>query len=232
MRRSRRWRVVCGVRGRGRAGTSVPYLTTASLDRSERVTQTPCALRQFPWTARSGFRQQIFPSQGRGPAFNQARCYGCHRSPALGGRSQRSRSIVTRFGRNEGGVFSSLGSVGGSLLQGSGSSPECAERVPPEANVVATRMTSSALGSGLIAANRTPARKGAGALPRATEAVCETLLRQSASTRVRRRAPDHSGASGPDGIAGHASTARSRPTSSRQCRDRDSNPDALAGKGF
>jgi len=112
---------------------------------------TPAELLQFN-QGFAAFRQQIFPADGLGPAFNQARCYGCHSNPALGGRSQRSRSIVTRFGRNEGGVFSALGSVGGSLLQSSGLSPACAERLPPEANVVAIRMTSSALGSGLIEA--------------------------------------------------------------------------------
>jgi CxxC motif-containing protein (DUF1111 family) len=110
---------------------------------------TPFQLDQFN-QGFAAFRQQLFPAEGLGPAFNQGRCYGCHSNPALGGRSKRSRANVTRFGRVENGVFIEL--PGGSMLQGSALSPECAEVVPPEANVVATRMTSSAFGAGLIEA--------------------------------------------------------------------------------
>jgi CxxC motif-containing protein (DUF1111 family) len=112
---------------------------------------TPVQLDQFK-KGFEAFRKHVFPSEGLGPTFNQARCYGCHSNPALGGRSKRSRPLVTRFGRIQNGIFSSLGSVGGSMLQGSTYDPACAEVIPPEANVVAYRMTSSAFGSGLIEA--------------------------------------------------------------------------------
>ena len=41
------------------------------------------------------FRAHISEEQGLGPAFNGARCYLCHRDPALGGQSNKT---VTRFG--------------------------------------------------------------------------------------------------------------------------------------
>src|SRR5262249_50196910 len=98
------------------------------------------------------FRDQIFPEEGLGPVFNGRRCYLCHRNPALGGRSARRSAIVTRFGRVDGGIFDPLTSLGGSLLQQIAIKPECAEVVPPEANIVAQRKVTPAFGAGLIEA--------------------------------------------------------------------------------
>ena len=98
------------------------------------------------------FRDQMFPEEGLGPLFNGRRCYLCHRNPALGGRSNRSSAILTRFGRVDGGIFDPLTSRGGSLLQQGTISPECAEVVPPEANVVAQRKVTPAFGAGLVEA--------------------------------------------------------------------------------
>src|SRR5207247_1781885 len=59
--------------------------------------------------------------------------------------------VVTRFG-NSGPPFDPLEGLGGSLLQVDAISPECAEFVPPQANVVISRITTSAFGGGLIEA--------------------------------------------------------------------------------
>ena len=100
----------------------------------------------------AAFRDQVFPEEGLGPVFNGRRCYLCHSNPALGGRSTRTRAIVTRFGSDDGGGFDPLDSLGGSLLQHIALTPECAEVIPPEANVVAQRNVTSAFGAGLIEA--------------------------------------------------------------------------------
>src|SRR5262249_20504160 len=98
------------------------------------------------------FRTQVFEEEGLGPAFNGARCYLCHSNPALGGQSTRSRAIVTRFGRIDGGVFDPLAAHGGSVLQHKAISAECAEVVPPEANVIIQRVVTPLFGDGLIEA--------------------------------------------------------------------------------
>src|SRR5262245_6279789 len=98
------------------------------------------------------FRTQVFDMEGLGPAFNGARCYLCHSNPALGGQSTRSRAVVTRFGRINGASFDPLAARGGSLLQHKAISAECAEVVPPEANVVIQRVVTSTFGAGLVEA--------------------------------------------------------------------------------
>lgn len=98
------------------------------------------------------FRTQVSEMEGLGPAFNGARCYLCHSNPALGGQSTRSRAVVTRFGRIDGGVFDPLAAHGGSILQHKAISAECAELVPAEANVVIQRVVTPTFGAGLIEA--------------------------------------------------------------------------------
>ena len=95
------------------------------------------------------FRTSLSRDQGLGPAYNLASCYPCHGHPALGGQSPKT---VTRFGRVDGDVFQALDSAGGSLLQQKAISSDCAEVVPPDANVVIRRNATSALGAGLIEA--------------------------------------------------------------------------------
>jgi hypothetical protein len=101
-------------------------------------------------SGRDAFDAQLTAPEGLGPIFNQNSCGACHNTP-LGG----SGSIkVTRFGFNDdkGGGFDSLEHLGGSLRQAEAIAPECLEVVPPEANIVAERLTNSTLGFGLVEA--------------------------------------------------------------------------------
>ncbi len=92
---------------------------------------------------------------GLGPVFNEKACVACHLGPgnAVGGTINR---LETRFGRSSGGAFDPLVNLGGSLLQdhaiglvadGFTFVPEV---VPPEANVVAQRITTPLFGLGLV----------------------------------------------------------------------------------
>lgn len=95
--------------------------------------------------------QRIFSvAEGLGPILNQQSCASCHNNP-VGGSGSIS---VTRFGffDKKGGGFNPLDSLGGSLLQSESISTECAESIPPEATVIATRITTSSLGLGLLEA--------------------------------------------------------------------------------
>jgi Di-haem oxidoreductase, putative peroxidase len=88
-------------------------------------------------------------ASGLGPIFNNVSCVACQSVPAPGGGSA---ILETRFGRLQNGHFDALAESGGSLLQQSAISPECQETVPPEANVIAQRMTTPLFGLGLIEA--------------------------------------------------------------------------------
>jgi CxxC motif-containing protein (DUF1111 family) len=89
------------------------------------------------------------PEGGLGPIFNERSCVACHSAGGVGGASAHS---VTRFGRLTSGQFDALESLGGSLLQAQALTPNLVERVPPEANVVARRITTPLFGAGLIEA--------------------------------------------------------------------------------
>jgi CxxC motif-containing protein (DUF1111 family) len=86
---------------------------------------------------------------GLGPIFNGNACAACHAAGALGGASAVT---VTRFGRVVNGQFDPLDHLGGSLLQDKAIAPEALETVPPEANVVARRLSTPLFGAGLIEA--------------------------------------------------------------------------------
>lgn len=86
--------------------------------------------------------------EGLGPCFNKASCSNCHNNPVGGPGSQ----TVTRFGLADKSGFDPLAYLGGSLLQELAISPSCLEVVPPEANVIAHRVTNGAQGYGLIEA--------------------------------------------------------------------------------
>lgn len=99
---------------------------------------------------RTDFTHTFQPSEGLGPTFNQASCASCHNNP-IGG----SGSIeVTRFGFYDakGVGWDPLASLGGSLLQLNTINLAIQEVIPPQANVVANRLTPSVLGDGLIEA--------------------------------------------------------------------------------
>lgn len=89
------------------------------------------------------------PEDGLGPLFNGVSCAQCHAVPATGGGSTVT---VTRFGRVVNGVFDPLTEKGGSLLQRFAIDPSLNEVVPPEANVVAQRLSTPLFGAGLIEA--------------------------------------------------------------------------------
>ncbi len=89
------------------------------------------------------------PLEGLGPIFNKESCANCHANPVGGAGSQ----TVTRFGSLGKFGFDPLVGLGGPLLQASSISVECAEVMPPEANVETKRRTSGgAMGYGLIEA--------------------------------------------------------------------------------
>jgi CxxC motif-containing protein (DUF1111 family) len=89
------------------------------------------------------------PASGLGPIFNGASCVQCHNGPAPGGGSPRR---VTRFGRLVDGRFDPLVERGGSLLQRFAIDPRARETIPPEANVIADRLSTPLFGAGLIEA--------------------------------------------------------------------------------
>lgn len=86
---------------------------------------------------------------GLGPIFNRESCVTCHSAPVTGGASAIN---VTRFGKTTNGVFNSLASLGGSLLQDHEINTVLHEVVPPEANVVTQRNSTPLFGLGLIEA--------------------------------------------------------------------------------
>ena len=86
---------------------------------------------------------------GLGPIFNNDSCAACHSAPVSGGAST---TTVTRFGKSEHGRFDPLEDRGGSLLQQFATDPAALERIPPQANVVAQRLTTPLFGAGLIEA--------------------------------------------------------------------------------
>jgi len=89
-------------------------------------------------------------AEGLGPIMNQTSCAACHNNPVGG----TGTITVTRFGffDEKNGGFDPLDSLGGSLRQAQSINGGCAEQIPPEANVIAQRVTTSSLGLGLLEA--------------------------------------------------------------------------------
>lgn len=109
---------------------------------------TPDQLLRFE-AGKIEFTRTFTPAEGLGPGFNQDSCASCHSVP-IGGAGSIS---VTRFGSaDKGEPFDPLAFLGGSLLQANAISDDCLETVPAAATVVATRITPSILGSGLVEA--------------------------------------------------------------------------------
>ena len=88
-------------------------------------------------------------ADGLGPAFNASGCSACHNIPAIGGFG-----IITevRAGRrDEEGRFTPL--EGGTLFHLFSLPPHtCQARIPPEANVIARRISIPLFGAGLVEA--------------------------------------------------------------------------------
>src|SRR5215472_13061067 len=100
-------------------------------------------------TGLAEFQNEDTPESGLGPIFNNVSCVACHSTPAPGGASP---ILETRFGRLVNGQFDPLTALGGSLLQEKAIDPAVQEVIPPEANIVAKRMTTPLFGAGLIEA--------------------------------------------------------------------------------
>lgn len=83
---------------------------------------------------------------GLGPGFNDFSCLQCHKRPAPGGGDART---VTRFGR-AGPPFDAMEDHGGPMLQFQSIHPACEEFLPPDADVVALRLTPPLFGVGLV----------------------------------------------------------------------------------
>ncbi len=110
---------------------------------------TPDQLGRF-FIGKEQFGHVLTVEEGLGPIFNQDSCGSCHLKPAPGGSGT---VVVTRAGHlSARGVFDPLADFGGSLFQRESNEEDCAEEVPPEANVMAERVTNSALCFGLIEA--------------------------------------------------------------------------------
>jgi CxxC motif-containing protein (DUF1111 family) len=93
------------------------------------------------------FQETENAAQGLGPIFNNVSCVSCHSSPAVGGTSP---ILETRAQKRVG--DSLLDFPGGSLFQSMAISANCAETIPPDANVIAQRQTTPLFGLGLIEA--------------------------------------------------------------------------------
>jgi len=118
-----------------RPGAPLPTLSELLLDRFEK--------------GKISFNEDLTIEGGLGPIFNQTSCGSCHNNPVGGAGTQK----VTRFGLlGKKGGFDPLAELGGSLRQAEAINDECAELIPPEANVVSQRVTNSALAFGLIEA--------------------------------------------------------------------------------
>lgn len=115
-------------------GDPLPDLTAAELNRFE--------------IGRVLYNTPLSVADGLGPIFNKSNCGNCHNNPVGGPGSQ----LVTRFGKDNKGVFDPLAELGGSLLQVSFISIECEEVIPPEADVFQDRVTNGALAYGLVEA--------------------------------------------------------------------------------
>ena len=99
-------------------------------------------------TGKALYSMPIPIESGLGPIMNKSNCGSCHSNP-LGGWGPIT---VTRFGMEKKGVFSLYPGETQSLAQSLANSIFCAEIVPPDATVVAVRVTNSSLAFGLVEA--------------------------------------------------------------------------------
>lgn len=116
---------------------------------------SPDLLRRFD-DGKTSFVTDETPQEGLGIVFNDASCVRCHNAGAAGGGSNR---LVTKIGRyNADGSFDPLVAFGGPVIQAKGLgrvnvvTQITGEAIPPQANVVARRRTTSLFGLGLVEA--------------------------------------------------------------------------------
>lgn len=135
-----------GERPRGAAvdGVIVPQQATGQ----PMLGLTPEQLDRF-FKGRLEFDRVFLEEDGLGPIFNDNSCGACHNTPLPGGSGT---TTVTRFGANTKKGFDPLAQFGGSLLQVQAINEQCAEQIPPEATIIATRATPPTFGFGLVEA--------------------------------------------------------------------------------
>lgn len=119
---------------------------------------SPAQLAQFE-AGRDHFLNVLRPQDGLGPVFNGISCFECHNSGGPGGAgNDLLLGRVTRIGRIVNGNFSTMPSFGGPVIQRRSlreiipNHPVFPEIVPPEATIVARRITTPLFGLGLIEA--------------------------------------------------------------------------------
>jgi cytochrome c551/c552 len=123
-----------GIVPQPRMGDPLPGLTQSQLIRFQ--------------TGKVTFDHDFTVPEGLGPIFNQAGCGSCHNNP-LGGPGTIT---VTRAGHEDKNGFDPLAELGGSLFQQEAISEDCAEVLPPGANLVELRITNGMMGYGLAEA--------------------------------------------------------------------------------
>jgi len=97
---------------------------------------------------KAAFRRMLTPEEGLGPVHNLSACAVCHSNPVGGSGT----ITITMFGRMIDGRFDPLHELGGPRLHAEAVGEQCRETLPRQANVVASRITTSLLGVGLIEA--------------------------------------------------------------------------------
>jgi len=117
-----------------KAGAPLVGLTAIELDRF--------------FQGRALYQHDFTAAEGLGPIFNKESCADCHVNP-LGGWGTIT---VTRFGFADKDFYDDLSWLGGPLRQAGAISVACEEIIPPEANVIATRVTNSSMAFGMIEA--------------------------------------------------------------------------------
>jgi CxxC motif-containing protein (DUF1111 family) len=95
------------------------------------------------------FSEEEDAGDGLGPIFNNTSCAVCHSAPAVGGSSPINETRAQRVD----GAGSHFDLNGGSLFQSDAISPDCAEVLPRDPDVViAMRQTTPLFGLGLVEA--------------------------------------------------------------------------------
>jgi CxxC motif-containing protein (DUF1111 family) len=96
---------------------------------------------------KAAFEEVETAADGLGPIFNNTGCAVCHSTPVTGGGSAINETRAQKLVNGQLFEF-----PGGSLFQTQAISPNCAETLPPDANVIALRQTTPLFGLGLVEA--------------------------------------------------------------------------------
>ncbi|MBI3654401.1 MAG: hypothetical protein HY231_25515 [Acidobacteria bacterium] len=97
--------------------------------------------------ALGAFNKHYIDREGLGPVYNLETCLRCHQFPTSGGSGL---IFVTRVGRFDGQRF--IAPAGGTIIHSVAIPPTLTEKILPEQNVVAKRLSTSLLGDGFVEA--------------------------------------------------------------------------------